>query len=237
MTCLAPASTLESHVRRPLGTGVRFVELETFVDGEPGVRYRIAHAWQAAGGGCTSLFCVLAPGPFERTTVLVHERPFQVYPTVWIRPGTAARPLRVTHDHMEAPILCTDFSYDDLRLWTPRVITAATSIDERLGCVVLESSWLHRRRRPVTATAVVDTASGLVVDASWREHDVEWRRLRIDDVHDEHGVAMPTTVAVDRPRQRYASMLTLRRSSTAHIAESLWRPGAMDRAHDALIAL
>ena len=145
-----PSDVLRAHVDRYLGpAGVRLVRLTASIDERPAPSYYIVHAWRIGHGECASLFCVLEPGSLSRTTVLLRERPFDPNPRIWVKLATAQHPALLSPARVEEHILGTDFTYDELRTWTPRFITAATHLElavEPNDCfVVIRSEWLYRR--------------------------------------------------------------------------------------------
>jgi len=204
-------------VRRYLGRGgTRLVRLVAAADGGgPVLSYLIAHAWRLDQGRCDSLFSILEPGPLARTSVLLCERPFDAYPGVWIRPATARRPVRVGDGDVEAYVLGTDFTYDDLRMWTPRFITAASRVaPAQAGGVELltvSAGWLYRRTTRVTARALVERRHGVPIEVAWYEDGAAapFRTLHARGIAAWGGVWMPETITVRRPRDGYTSSMEL----------------------------
>jgi hypothetical protein len=229
---------LRAHVERYLGPGgLRLVRLDALVDGGASLSYRIAHAWHVAAGECASLFTVLAPGPLAGTTVLLRERPFEPYPRVWVQLTTARRPALVGWSDVEASILGTDFSYDDLRTWTPRYVTAARSavLDTRQE-LVLKAQWLYRRRTSVGAVGRIGR-HGLPVHVAWTRKGAAtpFRILCADGIEAIEGMWMPSTLTVRRPAEGYTSRVVLDAARIGPLVEpDLFEPDALPAARDAL---
>jgi hypothetical protein len=177
--------------------------------------YEVAHAWRIQNTACASLFSILAPGPLARTTVLLIERPFEVHPTLWLKLATSDRPLRLGTARLEEPFLGTDLTYDDLRMWTPRFITAANRVrivdaaDSRL--IHLRGQWLYAGRVPVRAVGSVHGSHGLPLAVKVRL--TTGRTLRAffaEDITTLAGVSMPSCIRVLRRGEGYESSLEFR---------------------------
>jgi hypothetical protein len=206
---------LRSHLDRPVGSsGVRRVRIEVSTDTGTAVSYDIGHAWSVAGQECLSVFRVLDSSPLAGTSVLMRERRLDPNPEVWIRPAGAETARRVDGHRVEDPILGTDFSYDDLRTWTPRYLTGALEIarPEWPGRPrVVSSRWLYRGITPVTAIAHIDDETGLVCDVSWFRPDLEtsFRRSHLEGIRSAGGVQMPVSQSVCLPEAGFVSRMAL----------------------------
>jgi hypothetical protein len=230
--------SLRPHVERHLGAGgLRLVRLYALVDGGASHAFRIAHAWHVADGECASLFTVLAPGPLAHTTVLLRERPFETFPRLWVQLASARQPVRLGRGDIEASVLGTDFSYDDLRTWTPRYVTAARSAvvdgDEH---VVLTAEWLYRQRTPVGAVGRIGP-HGVPVQAVWTSGPAAepFRILSAEGIEEIDGVSMPEAVTVRRPVEGYTSRMELDAVRVGRLVEpGLFEPAALLAARDAL---
>jgi hypothetical protein len=213
------------------------VRLDALVDGGGSLSFRIAHAWHVADGECASLFTVLAPSALAGTTVLLRERPFETFPRLWVQLATARQPVRVGRGDVEASVLGTDFSYDDLRTWTPRYVTAARSAvvdgDEH---VVLTADWLYRQRTRVGAIGRIGP-HGVPVEAVWTSGRAAepFRILQANGIDEIEGVSMPEAVTVRRPVEGYTSRMELDAARVGRVvAPGLLEPAALLAARDAL---
>jgi hypothetical protein len=135
-----------------------------------------------------------------------------VYPRLWVHLATAARPVRVRASDVEAFILGTDFTYDDLRTWTPRFVTAARHPpvfgDDFLG---VTGRWRYRERKRVSGNGRIAVSNGLVVTAMWSadRSPTPFKMLHTEGVSVIDGVSMPEIVTVERPYQGYTSSMEL----------------------------
>lgn len=187
------------------------VRLTATVGSGPALSYRIVHAWAVRQDECTSLFAVLDPGPLARMTVLLRERPFEVHPRLWVLPASAPRAVRIAPSEVEAYVLASDFTYDDLRTWTPRLVTAARHSARDGDIVTVAGEWGYRGRTRVTGRGRIALPSGLIVAATWTAADASlpFKTLRANGVSAIDGVSMPTVVTVHRPAEGYTSSLQL----------------------------
>jgi hypothetical protein len=138
---------------------------------------------------------------------------------------------------VEADILGTDFTYDDLRAWTPRFVTAAESVTEGDELVVLAGRWLYRQRTRVTATGRIGRRHGLPLEVTWcaAGSTEPFRTLCAHGIEAIDGVSMPAVLSVCRPAEGYSSRMELRAARIGQLVGShLFEPAALPAAHDAL---
>jgi hypothetical protein len=210
------------HVERNLGrVGARLVRLTEYSHGRTGISYDLAHAWKVEAGECASVFYVRGRGTLAHTAVLLRERPFERYPRAWVKLRTARHPVRIAPAQIEADVLGTDFSFDDLRTWTPLPISSGVVETAReADHAVLAASWLFRRKTPVTARASVHLRHGLVTAADWLLVGASspFKELRADGIGVVDGVAMPSSIAIRRPDEGLESRMELLLAATKAVA-------------------
>jgi hypothetical protein len=148
--------------------------------------------------------------------------------------------VRIGRGDVEGSVLGTDFSYDDLRTWTPRYVTAARSAvldaDEH---VVLTADWLYRRRTRVGAVGHIGP-HGVPVQAVWTSGPAAepFRILSAEGIEEVDGVAMPEALTVRRPVEGYSSRIELEAARVGRLVEAgLFAPAALPAAREALQVL
>ena len=157
-------------------------------------------------------------GGAARTAVLLRERPFERYPRAWVMLRTARRPVRIEPAQIEADVLGTDFSFDDLRTWTPLPISSGiVETAQEVDRAVLTASWRFRCRTAVTARSSMHLRHGLVTAVDWllAGRSRPFKELRAEGIGVVGGVAMPSSIAIRRPGEGLESRMELRAAKSA----------------------
>lgn len=220
---------LAGHRRRPVcRDGIRLIELEVGTKTTIQLRLQVGQAWHVEEDKCDSVVCVLPGSPLAGTAVLMREQAFVVHPQIWMRPSGSVRTIAVVARRSEDNVVGTDFSYDDLRMWTPRVITSATTAELVNGEVLLHSAWEYRGRYPVTARCRLDKCGVLVaVDLTAAGTAQSFRRLRAENVVMAYGMPTPLVMRITRPKEDFESVMRLRAMSPHGIAPELFTPARL----------
>ncbi|MGW4397092.1 hypothetical protein ACWEHA_17540 [Amycolatopsis nivea] len=224
---------LDRHARRPVcREGLRRITVDVFLGDTVQVRLEIAQAWHVESGSSISILSVLPSSPFGGTTVLMRERAFAHSPAIWVWPTTATRPVLADQWRCEEHLLGTDFSYDDIRLFTPRMLTAATGAEPDGDGFLIRSAWTYRGRRRVNATGRLDE-HGLLVAADLVAEGMHdpFRTLRAEGIVMVDGMATPTMIQVARPAEGFRSVLRLVAMDGS--GRSVAVPSTPDRLRDA----
>lgn len=201
-------------VRQVSPTGAELVDLSVLVDGRYAATLTVAHLWHSAGTQRAGLYAVVSPGRLNGTVVFFNERAFDANQVIVVRVKGARGDRVLSTDQVEDHILASDFTYDDLRFFTPRPVLYASTIepaDSDDATSFSLSSTYSWRSTLIHARAQV-AGDGLVTSIDWtRASDgVLVRQLSLSNLFEVAGHRIPRRIRVVRPQDSYASELTLR---------------------------
>ncbi|MFI6094952.1 hypothetical protein ACIA8G_05325 [Lentzea sp. NPDC051213] len=202
---------LKAHVGRPvLRDGVRRISVEVLVADTVQMRLEIGQVWHSASGHCDSVLCVLPGSPFAGTAVLMREQALVKRPQMWVWPATAEGPVAVARHRCEDQVVGTDFGYDDIRMFTPRLLTAAIGAEPADGGFTVRGMWPYKDRDPVVGVGRVDEHGVLVAVDLIKVGAIDpFRQLRADRVAVVDGMPTPTVIRVVRPEEGFSSVMRL----------------------------
>lgn len=196
-------------------TGAQLVDLEILIDGRPLVTLSIVRLWKASTSKCMSIFCVASAGRLNGVLLSMLESEVPHATEVIVRPRNACRPYPVHRSRLDDPVLGSDFVYEDLKLFPPRMLSlndrdvAYNAATDRRTCRI---RYNFKETVPVCVEASL-TKRGLLVDATWKRQvdDVRIRELVVSEVVDQAGFEAPSIMTISRNRG-YSSRLVLRDS-------------------------
>jgi hypothetical protein len=199
-------------VRYVSPTGAELVDLAILTDGRNSANLTVAHLWHSTGPRCVGLYVVVSPGRLNGTAVFSEERAFDANLVIRIRVKGGCSDRVLNAGQVEDYVLASDFTYDDLRFFTPRPVLHANFIerDNSASSFILSSTYNWRRTR---IHARVHVASdGLVTSIDWMR-PLDGTLLRQFAIFDPIEIAchkVPQRISIVRPQESFASELTLR---------------------------
>ena len=116
-------------VRQVSSTGAELVDLSVLVDGRCAAALTIAHLWHSMGTRCAGLYAVVSPGRLNGTVVSIKERAFDANQVIRVRVSGARHDRVLSTGQIEDYVLASDFTYDDLRFFTPRPVLQVSTIE------------------------------------------------------------------------------------------------------------